>query len=356
MLETGAVDAGEDDSSLTLLERQPWKARRRAKRIPLPTSLPSVAVPHDLGATSFSPTPHPAPALAPSNPVVSTPPNVIGLTRHYFSSTFPTHDLEVDISSSDLTDGRSGQPQTDSLSPYPNLNSLRLSDWYWNQGMKSQKDFKALVDIIGSEFFHAKDIQHTPWNKINVALASTSEWVADDAGWVEAPVNISIPFHQRRMTVKGPAQQICPISYTVCGFRYRRLLSIIEEKLTNKAQHAHFHYQPFELRWMPFRSMSPCEDGFHTYSELYTTDSFIQAHKELSASPPVPGCSLERVIVALMFWSDATHLTSFGDAKLHPVYLFFRNESKYLRSQPSLNLGAHIAYFACVSARFILRG
>jgi hypothetical protein len=348
------VDAAEDDdSSLTLLERQPWKARRHAKNIPLPISLPSISVATDLGDTPPPSIPHPTSLRTPVSldPIASTPVNIFGLSRHYFSSALPTHDPEVDISSSDLTDGPEQLPTAaDSFGPYPNLNSLLLSDWYWNQGTKSLRDFKALVDIVGNEFFHAEDIRHTPWNKINITLSSTSEWAEDDAGWVEAPVNISIPFHKRRVPAKDPAQQIGPISYTVRGFRYRRLMSVIEEKLTNTAQHAHFHYHPFELRWTPFQSSNLRADGFRVYSELYTSDSFLKAHQDLIASPPVPGCSLERVIVALMFWSDATHLTSFGDAKLHPVYLFYGNESKYLRSRPSLNLGAHIAYFARVSA------
>jgi hypothetical protein len=45
-----------------------------------------------------------------------------------------------------------------------------------------------------------------------------------------------------------------------------------------------------------------------------------------------------------MFWSDATHLATFGTAKLWPIYLLFGNLFKYVRCQ--LNSGAtkHIAY------------
>jgi hypothetical protein len=45
-----------------------------------------------------------------------------------------------------------------------------------------------------------------------------------------------------------------------------------------------------------------------------------------------------------MFASDETHLTSFGHAKVWPVYLFFGNESKYRRGKPSLHLCNHVAY------------
>ena len=52
-----------------------------------------------------------------------------------------------------------------------------------------------------------------------------------------------------------------------------------------------------------------------------------------------------------MFWSDATQLTAFSDAKLWPLYIYFGNESKYQRCAPTANLCSHAAYFqtVCVS-------
>ncbi|KAG2336568.1 hypothetical protein BDR05DRAFT_985238, partial [Suillus weaverae] len=38
-----------------------------------------------------------------------------------------------------------------------------------------------------------------------------------------------------------------------------------------------------------------------------------------------------------MFWSDATHLTQFGNASTWPVYLFFGNQSKYACACPTTN-------------------
>jgi hypothetical protein len=66
------------------------------------------------------------------------------------------------------------------------------------------------------------------------------------------------------------------------------------------------------------------------------------------------------VVLALMFWSDSTHLASFGNSKLWPCYMFFGNESKYRRCKPSCRLCSHVAYFNHVgtyvlsSAFFIL--
>jgi hypothetical protein len=46
----------------------------------------------------------------------------------------------------------------------------------------------------------------------------------------------------------------------------------------------------------------------------------------------------------LMFWSDATHLATFGTAKLWPIYLLFGNLSKYVRCQPDSGATKHVAY------------
>ena len=49
-----------------------------------------------------------------------------------------------------------------------------------------------------------------------------------------------------------------------------------------------------------------------------------------------------------MLWSDATHLTNFGTAKLWPIYLFFGNLSKYVRSRPSSGACNHLTYIPSV--------
>jgi hypothetical protein len=79
--------------------------------------------------------------------------------------------------------------------------------------------------------------------------------------------------------------------------------------------------------------------------ELYTSAIFNTTHQELQAAAGEPGCNLPHVVLALMFWSDGTHLTNFGKAKLWPVYMFFGNESNYRWCKPSEDLCEHIAYF-----------
>ena len=156
----------------------------------------------------------------------------------------------------------------------------------------------------------------------------------EGAVWKKTAVNIKIPIHNR---ADNPGVH----DYLTADLYHRPLISVIQEKLANERHDELFHYQPYELLWNRGQSETP----IRVHGELYTSEAFIQAHRELQESPPEPGCDLERVVIALMFWSDSTHLASFGNSKLWPCYMFFGNESKYRRCKPSCRLCSHVAYF-----------
>jgi hypothetical protein len=234
--------------------------------------------------------------------------------------------------------------------PYPNKSSFQLGEWFWNHGIqKSQASFQELVSIVGDRDFRPEHIQDTNWRKINNQLArgGEMEWVDEDAEWSTSSVTISTPFH-RLTSHPGPQ------SYTVAKFHHRSLVAIIQNKLRNTKHGPHFHYDPYELLWQPHNNNQ--QQPMHVHGELYTSTAFREAHQALQNSPPEPGCNLPRVIVALMFWSDSTHLTNFGDTKLWPLYLFFGNESKYRRGKPSSNLCEHVAYFerVCILSYYLI--
>lgn len=240
--------------------------------------------------------------------------------------------------------------------PYPNESSFQLGEWYWTGGpQKSHKSFSELLSIIGNPSFHPEDVSHTKWKAIDRVLARNkfddegnmedadsdvdAEWLDEDAGWNRTPINISVPFHNR---AKHPG----PKNYYAGDLYHRSIVSVIREKLANPVHNQQFHYEPFELIWRPTGEST---GGTRVYGELYTSQAFLDAHRQLQEAPGEPGCNLPRVVVALMFWSDATHLTSFGTAKLWPCYMFFGNESKYRRCKPNCHLCSHIAYFQSVS-------
>jgi hypothetical protein len=265
--------------------------------------------------------------------------------------TLPSHDPEEFSTISDL---QTILPECNTIPaaidasyfPYPNRNSFLLGDWYWGEGVqKSQQSFKDLVNIVGNPSFKPSDVQNTKWTTIDTFLGSSEmdkaedgEWTDADAGWIKTPIKISVPFHNR---TPHPGPQ----TYIGGDLYHRSLIDVIKERIADTHVAQHFHMEPYELTWTPH----PGSYQIPVYSELYSAPAFIEAHCSLQDEPGEPGCCLQRVVVALMFWSDATHLTSFGNVKLWPLYLFFGNESKYLRCKPSSNLCCHVAYFQDVS-------
>ncbi|KAH7917312.1 hypothetical protein BV22DRAFT_1026615, partial [Leucogyrophana mollusca] len=384
------------DEGLSLAQRRPRRLNRRLpKRFddflpepPLP--LPPGELAFSLNATPSDSDPPPSPPLSLAQTCVRsvqsslrrifrTQPNKFGLLRQYYADRPPTHDpedpcalepgnstsppthdpedlsaLEPGNSTSETLPVNGGHPDTNPFHPYPNESSFRLGDWYWNHGVqKSKESFKELITIVGDVEFHPGDVRTTNWKVIDRELGrnkfndEAEHWVDEDGdgdgddGWRRTPINISVPFHAR-------SQHPGPKIYHAADFYHRSLVSIAREKLANPIHNRFFHYDPYELRWRP----PHMDSDVRVYGELFTSDAFLEANRQLQDSPPEPGCDLPRVVAGMMFWSDSTHLTSFGTAKLWPLYVYFGNESKYRRCQPSCNLCAHVAYFQTVPDEF----
>jgi len=109
---------------------------------------------------------------------------------------------------------------------------------------------------------------------------------------------------------------------------------------------ARFHLFPFKRIWR-----LPSDQEVRCFDEVYTSDAFIEDNVKLQKQQNEPGCRLEKVILGLMFWSDSTHLASFGNAKVWPIYLYIANLSKYIRAKPNLAASHHVAYIPSVSQR-----
>ncbi|KAJ3543473.1 hypothetical protein NMY22_g3125 [Coprinellus aureogranulatus] len=229
-----------------------------------------------------------------------------------------------------------------SFGPFGNKSGFLLAEWYWNSANKSFADFQKLISIFQDPEFSITDSIKLNWKSAFKALGANRDdlreedahWIKDD-GWKSTEIFIDVPFHSQ---TKDPGTK----PYAVGTFRHRSLVSIIREKLSSKDHAQKFHYHPFEETWKPTDS-SP---EFKLYGEMYTSSAFREADDDIQRQPSTPqNKGLERVVVAMMIWSDSTQLTSFGGASLWPCYLFFGNESKYDRAQPSERLGHHVAYF-----------
>lgn len=91
------------------------------------------------------------------------------------------------------------------------------------------------------------------------------------------------------------------------------------------------------------------------YSEMYDSDAFIEEHDRVQRAtlpPDDPDCKREKVVAAMMFWSDSTHLANFGTAKLWPIYMMLGNLSKYVRALPSSGACMHVAYIPHLADSF----
>ena len=238
----------------------------------------------------------------------------------------------------------SSSEAADRFFPYPNLSSFHLGNWFWSGGaQKSQAAFWELIKIVGDPDFVPSDVHHNKWDQINALLADNigtnddDQWVdAADEGWHVTDVEICVPFHSR---AENPGMKI----YSGIKLYHRSLVAVMKERFSDPHDFLHFHIEPHDLLWKS--PVDPTGSEFRVHGELYTSQSFLRAHSDLQQSPREPGCQLERVICAFMLWSDATHLTSFGNARLWPIYLYFGNESKYRRGKPILNSCNHVAYF-----------
>ncbi|KAF9490451.1 hypothetical protein BDN71DRAFT_1356203, partial [Pleurotus eryngii] len=167
------------------------------------------------------------------------------------------------------------------------------------------------------------------------------------SGWEKKPVTISLPAPKVKQTeVKAPTFEIKDVLI-------RPLLSVMRDAFQGP-EFSNLHLTPFEECWVPsavgkqepdleIPSREPFSDvppgHQRTYGEIYTSRSMMDAYRTLPTDP-----TLETVVVAFMFWSDATHLATFGTASLWPLYTFFGNCSKYLRLKPTGNHCHHQAY------------
>ena len=161
--------------------------------------------------------------------------------------------------------------------------------------------------------------------------------------WIESSVSLSLPCDN----VMHASEEDAP-KFEVKGLYYRNLTQVIKSALSEPAAEK-FHLFPFQCHWKP----GPDEPEERIYSEAYTADYFLQQYERICQQPRAGDKPRTPVILALMIWSDSTHLASFGTASLWPIYLYFGNLSKYTRAKPSSFAAHHLAYIPKVGLAFL---
>ncbi|KAG5634505.1 hypothetical protein H0H81_001708 [Sphagnurus paluster] len=128
-------------------------------------------------------------------------------------------------------------------------------------------------------------------------------------------------------------------------------MSVIEAAFHDPLAH-HLHLSPFKLFHFP--PIIGKEE--RVLGEVYTSNAFLEEHDLFQRRSPVPlddtNCKREKVVAAIMFSSDGTHLTNFGMAKAWPIYLMLGNLSKYLQSPPNTGVMHHLAYIPLLPDSF----
>jgi Plavaka transposase len=295
---------------------------------------------------------------------VETAKDPFGVFRKYFDR--PTYEPDGEITLDDLagltpqeTEPPVGahpevgveEPGTSKLAanayqPFPNASAFMLSNWYYDtpSGERSDADFNRLVAVISDPRFISQDIIGFTASKRDKLLDRLDEEPDSvNAGWKRnIGVHFQVPEGKNHWTDPNGRTFVAP------GLHHRSITQIVCSLFETKTN---LHYTPFEMWWQP----TPDTPAERVYSDLYTSPAFIEAHREVNFNPEfqVPGCKLEKVVAAIMIWSDSTHLAQFGTAKLWPIYAFPGNMSKWFRCKPNSNSCEHWAYIPSVSDRLV---
>ena len=218
-----------------------------------------------------------------------------------------------------------------------NPSVFRLLLWHHNSALtKSLNDLNILVQNV----IRAPDFSVEHFNDFDAARATDRFFEQEDLethlndGWYEQTVPITLACDK----VLHKSEANAP-TLDVASLYYRKPLEVIKAAL-QESNAQRFHIAPFEEYWTPHTDGPP----ERIYSDLYNSEAYLQEHANLHGQIREDPQALEIVIISMMLWSDSTHLTSFGNASLWPIYLFFGNQSKYDRAKPTTFSAHHLAY------------
>nr|GAT50466.1 predicted protein [Mycena chlorophos] len=326
------------------------------------------------------PSPEPPPAQEPQSepePTVlswiRTPPNSFGLYKVYPRR--PTHDPDALVTSRDrynVSQHADGVPSDIPLPhegwfyPFPNATVAHLMRYHIEEEHpESNAGFDRLIAVLQPD----EERQSDGVNLADIPFPFHSKRFLDDLDrkgieplgvtekWQLGKVDLPLPCVGRRQK-----ESDAPL-FTVDDIHFRPLLDPIREVLQGPL-FENFHTTPFALRFDPSfngdavdrdvpllgTQAIPVLPPQHedVYSEVYNSPAMLEAYASLpQPSPPQgPDDPVESIVVAIMEWSDATHLAQFGLAHLWPGYTFFGNHPKDFRGKPSCHAGFHQIYFA----------
>ncbi|KAH8082790.1 hypothetical protein BXZ70DRAFT_900867, partial [Cristinia sonorae] len=307
-------------------------------------------------------------------------PNAFGLFRSFLQ--VPTQDPGADISLEDVCDAptfsvsrssRSTHPwwalpgirslkktAGNMFAPFANSTTFHFISWYLSgSNMKSMGELDRLATTVSRDDFNNQDLKGFSAAR---ELARLDDWVDDDIpeslefkvedGWHEASVQIPLPSESRE---HASSENDTP-KFEVKGVFHRRLIEVIKAAFQDPTALT-YNLIPYRLFWNPEDPRTPnAPPPQRVHCEVYDSDAFVEEYEKIHTQyPSEPGKPvIENVIAGMMLWSDSTHLAQFGNASLWPIYLYFANQSKYVRSKPTEFAAHHLAYIPSVRLSCLL--
>lgn len=178
------------------------------------------------------------------------------------------------------------------------------------------------------------------------------ETVIEPDGWHTASVKVRVACDG----VSFASEREAPV-FPVKEFMYREPIEVMKAACTEPSA-VHLHLFPFRQ----FFRRHPELPRERIYSEGYNTNRMLTEYESLIDKPPPSPpdrpnedwSMYEIVVIAWMFWSDSTHLASFGTASLWPIYKCYANLPLHIRMKMSSFATHHIAYVPKVSQHLSL--
>ncbi|KAF7292923.1 hypothetical protein MIND_01191400 [Mycena indigotica] len=341
----------------------PRPPRPRRRDVQNQISQPPLASPPSAPSPApFDAAPSPPP---PPKDWVQTLPNAFGLYKIYPRR--PTHDPDESVGLSDLYRvPKPGDPALKTLPlppepwyyPFPNESVAHMIKYHVEE---EHPQSIAGFDRLVTNFLHPNEEAQSDGISLHELPTpfSTQKFLDQlDKNGI-TPLGITDKWKNASVTIRLPCvgvnqSETAAPCFTVNDILHRPLLDPIKEVLQGPL-FQRFHTTPFSLRAIPESDLlSPVvADDAPTLNE-YGLPPLLPDHEEIFTyhaipqppAPQTPDDAVESIVVALMMWSDATHLAQFGTASLWPGYTFFGNHPKEFRGKPTSNAGFHQVYFA----------
>ncbi|TFK80595.1 hypothetical protein K466DRAFT_503627, partial [Polyporus arcularius HHB13444] len=291
---------------------------------------------------------------------------------------------------------RVNAPARPPYAPFPNYTTFDMLYWQ-NNGSNTKSDQQ--INILATKVMQEPEFEVEHLARFDAAreLKRLDDYieVEDDSplsvddGWCQGNVQVRVP----KEGVHYASEEDAPL-FTMTNVWHRKFCEVIRGAL-KQACVRDWHMIPHQLfctaadvpqRHLDSRSPSPSpstasarfgtssatsssnsssssssmsfsdesdEEDIRIYSEIFNTEAALEEDAAMRSKPRIPGDpeDLEYCVTLICLYSDSTRLTSFGTASLWPIYMYFGNQSKYVRGRPTAYAAHHMAYIPSLPDR-----